>query len=81
MARALGDNPLVDVGLADWRLDVLAETGAEGLLIVAGRPSANCSGRSMTLSERSNWMLRASRSPREELRTAKKLFSPGRRSA
>lgn len=31
IARALGDNPLVDVGLADWRLDVLAETGADGL--------------------------------------------------
>lgn len=31
VARALADNPLVDVGLADWRLDVLAETGADGL--------------------------------------------------
>ena len=31
VARALADNPLVDIGLADWRLDVLAETGAEGL--------------------------------------------------
>lgn len=31
VARALGDNPLVDIGLADWRLDVLAETGADGL--------------------------------------------------
>lgn len=31
VARALADNPLVDVTLADWRLDVLAETGADGL--------------------------------------------------
>jgi spore coat polysaccharide biosynthesis protein SpsF len=31
VARALADNPLVDVPLADWRLDVLAETGADGL--------------------------------------------------
>lgn len=31
VARALADNPLVDVALADWRLDVLAETGADGL--------------------------------------------------
>lgn len=31
VARALADNPLVDVGLADWRLDVLAETGADGI--------------------------------------------------
>ncbi len=31
VARAMADNPLVDVGLADWRLDVLAETGADGL--------------------------------------------------
>ena len=31
VARALGDNPLVDVGLADWRHDVLVETGADGL--------------------------------------------------
>ncbi len=32
IARALADNPLVDVGLADWRYDVLCETGAEGLV-------------------------------------------------
>ena len=31
VARALADNPLVDVALADWRLDVLRDTGAEGL--------------------------------------------------
>jgi len=31
VARALGDNPLIDIGLADWRHDVLAETGADGL--------------------------------------------------
>lgn len=31
IARALADNPLVDVGLADWRLDILRETGADGL--------------------------------------------------
>ena len=31
IARGLGDNPLVDVALADWRLDVLTETGADGL--------------------------------------------------
>lgn len=31
IARALADNPLVDIALADWRLDVLVETGAEGL--------------------------------------------------
>lgn len=31
VARALADNPLVDVALADWRLDVLAETGADGV--------------------------------------------------
>lgn len=31
VARALADNPLVDVGLADWRLDVLRETGADGV--------------------------------------------------
>ena len=31
VARALADNPLVDVGLADWRLDVLTETGADGI--------------------------------------------------
>ena len=31
VARALADNPLVDVTLADWRLDVLAESGAEGI--------------------------------------------------
>ena len=31
VARALGDNPLVDVELADWRLDVLEESGADGL--------------------------------------------------
>ncbi len=31
VARAMADNPLVDVGLSDWRLDVLAETGADGL--------------------------------------------------
>jgi spore coat polysaccharide biosynthesis protein SpsF (cytidylyltransferase family) len=31
VARALADNPLVDVALADWRLDILAETGADGL--------------------------------------------------
>ena len=31
VARALADNPLVDVGLADARLDVLSETGADGL--------------------------------------------------
>lgn len=31
VARALADNPLVDVGLADHRLDVLAETGADGV--------------------------------------------------
>ena len=31
VARALADNPLVDVALADWRYDVLVETGAEGV--------------------------------------------------
>jgi len=31
VARALADNPLVDVDLADWRYDVLCETGADGL--------------------------------------------------
>lgn len=31
IARALGDNPLVDVTLADWRLDVLRYSGADGL--------------------------------------------------
>lgn len=31
VARALADNPLVDVGLTDWRFDVLSETGADGL--------------------------------------------------
>lgn len=31
VARALGDNPLVDVTLADWRLDILAETGADSI--------------------------------------------------
>jgi spore coat polysaccharide biosynthesis protein SpsF len=31
VARALADNPLVDVGLADWHYDVLCETGADGL--------------------------------------------------
>ena len=31
VARALADNPLVDVDLADWRLDVLEESGADGL--------------------------------------------------
>lgn len=31
VARALGDNPLVDMGLADWRHDVLEETRADGL--------------------------------------------------
>src|SRR3990167_10908548 len=31
IARGSADNPLVDVGLADWRFDILAETGADGL--------------------------------------------------
>jgi len=31
VARALGDNPLVDMDLADWRYDTLVETGSEGL--------------------------------------------------
>ena len=31
VARAMSDNPLVDVTLADWRLDVLTETDAGGL--------------------------------------------------
>jgi spore coat polysaccharide biosynthesis protein SpsF (cytidylyltransferase family) len=31
VARALADNPLVDVPLADWRLDVLEETKADGV--------------------------------------------------
>src|SRR3990167_429403 len=31
VARAMADNPLVDVGLADWRLDTLVNTGADGL--------------------------------------------------
>jgi spore coat polysaccharide biosynthesis protein SpsF len=31
VARALADNPLVDVDLADWRLDKLREAGADGL--------------------------------------------------
>lgn len=31
IARALADNPLVDVDLADWRYDVLCETGVDGL--------------------------------------------------
>lgn len=31
VARALGDNPLVDVSLADWRLDKLEKNGLEGL--------------------------------------------------
>jgi len=32
IARATADNPLVDVGLADWRLDVLADSGADGII-------------------------------------------------
>lgn len=31
VARGMSDSPLVDVGLADWRLDVLADTGVDGL--------------------------------------------------
>ncbi len=31
VARALADNPLVDVDLADWRLDVLRDLEAEGV--------------------------------------------------
>lgn len=31
IARGLADNPLVDVGLADWRYDVMCETGADSL--------------------------------------------------
>lgn len=31
IARALADNPLVDVALADWRYDVLCETQADGI--------------------------------------------------
>jgi len=31
IARGSADNPLVDVGLADWRFDILVETGADGL--------------------------------------------------
>jgi spore coat polysaccharide biosynthesis protein SpsF (cytidylyltransferase family) len=31
VARGLADNPLVDVGLADWRLDTLREGAADGL--------------------------------------------------
>lgn len=31
IARALADNPLVDVALADWRLDRLAATGADSV--------------------------------------------------
>ena len=31
VARALADNPLVDIPLSDWRYDVLCETGADGI--------------------------------------------------
>ena len=31
IARGSADNPLVDVGLSDWRFDILAATGADGL--------------------------------------------------
>ena len=31
IARGSADNPLVDVSLADWRLDILVETDADGL--------------------------------------------------
>lgn len=31
VARALADNPMVDIPLSDWRYDVLCETGADGL--------------------------------------------------
>lgn len=31
IARAMSDNPLVDVPLVDWRRDILEETGADGL--------------------------------------------------
>ncbi len=31
VARGMADSPLVDVGLADWRLDVLADTGVDGV--------------------------------------------------
>ena len=31
VARGLADNPLVDVGLADWRYDALSRTGADGI--------------------------------------------------
>src|SRR3990167_2681584 len=37
VARALADNPLVDIELADWRLDVLEESGADGLWYGGGR--------------------------------------------
>ena len=33
IARAMADNPLVDVGLADWRLDRLEDSGADGFYI------------------------------------------------
>ena len=36
IARATADNPLVDVGLADWRLDVLADSGADGIIYSGG---------------------------------------------
>jgi len=32
IARGSADNPLVDVGLADWRMDILTDTNAEGLV-------------------------------------------------
>ena len=31
VARAMADNPLVDVGLVDWRVDTLRETGADSV--------------------------------------------------
>jgi spore coat polysaccharide biosynthesis protein SpsF len=31
VARAMADNPLVDVSLVDWRVDTLRETGADGV--------------------------------------------------
>lgn len=41
VARALADNPLVDVDLADWRLDKLREADADGLWYGAEFDSAS----------------------------------------
>lgn len=37
--RVMGDCPLLDVGLNDWRTDVLHRTGADAMLIVGPEPT------------------------------------------